>query len=133
MFPLLLVLLSFLALTSALPTTSTPAATNKPYQLRGVQSPIFHLYLQSLPSSKSTPVMGPEATSEYFTIGSTIQSVNSSLYLNIGTNAGKSYLPLTLDKASNTTAWGLEGDTVITVTGSGYGRRKCSLSKEEEA
>jgi hypothetical protein len=68
--------------------------------------------------------MGPEASSEYFVIGSTIQSLNSSLFLNIGPGTGKSYLPLSLDSVSNTTAWGLEGDTVITTTASSYGRRK---------
>lgn len=68
--------------------------------------------------------MGPESTSEYFAIGSTIQSVNSSLYLNIGEKVGgKSFLPLSFAKTANTTAWGLEGDTVITTTGSAYGRR----------
>jgi hypothetical protein len=70
MLSLLLPLLITLA--CALPTVTVGDATLKPYQLRGVQSPIFHLYLQSLPTAKSTPVMGPEATSEYFTIGSSI-------------------------------------------------------------
>jgi len=97
-------------------------AATKPEQIRGVQDPIFHLYLQSLPGSPSVPVMGPETSSEYFIIGDTIQSTNSSLYLNIGA-ASTSYLPLTLDATSNTTAWGLEGDTIITETGSTYGRQ----------
>ncbi|KFY03323.1 hypothetical protein O988_01554 [Pseudogymnoascus sp. VKM F-3808] len=92
----------------------------KPYQIRGVQDPIFHLYLQSLPGDGS-PVMGPEATSEYFTIGDTIQSSNTSLYLNIG-EASTSYLPLSFDATATTTAWGLEGDTIITTNGSPYGR-----------
>ncbi|KFY17030.1 hypothetical protein V491_05137 [Pseudogymnoascus sp. VKM F-3775] len=95
------------------------------HQIRGVQDPIYHLYLQSLPGNASTPVMGPEATSEYFTIGETIQSTNTSLYLNIG-EASTSYLPLSLDATATTTAWGLEGDTIITTTGSSYGRRECS-------
>ncbi|KFX93677.1 hypothetical protein V490_04746 [Pseudogymnoascus sp. VKM F-3557] len=94
----------------------------KPYQIRGVQDPIFHLYLQSLPGDGS-PVMGPEATSEYFTIGDTIQSSNTSLYLNIG-EASTSYLPLSFDATATTTAWGLEGDTIITTNGSPYGRRR---------
>ncbi|KFY44476.1 hypothetical protein V495_03427 [Pseudogymnoascus sp. VKM F-4514 (FW-929)] len=92
----------------------------KPYQIRGVQDPIFHLYLQSLPGDGS-PVMGPEATSEYFIIGDTIQSSNTSLYLNIG-EASTSYLPLSFDATATTTAWGLEGDTIITTNGSPYGR-----------
>ncbi|KAK0100953.1 hypothetical protein ONS96_006185 [Cadophora gregata f. sp. sojae] len=134
LFLLLNLVLIFVPSILALPSNNpafSPRQTKprKPYQLRGVQSPIFHLYLQTLPSSKSTstpiPVMGPESTSEYFTIGNTIQSVNSSLYLNIGEKVdGRSYLPLSFAKTANTTAWGLEGDTVITVTGSAYGRRK---------
>jgi hypothetical protein len=56
--------------------------------------------------------------------GPTIQSLNSSLFLNIGPGTGQSYLPLSLDTVANTTAWGLEGDTVITTTASSYGRRK---------
>jgi hypothetical protein len=141
----------------------------KPYQLRGVQSPIFHLYLQALPSNKSVPVMGPEKTSEYLyililnpfflhpllfpfslpllspspismfliyvrvcdmltgvwwrsNIGSTIQSTNTSQYLNIGTNT-KSFKPLSFGATATTTAWALEGDTIITGTASSYGRR----------
>jgi hypothetical protein len=91
---------------------------------RGVESPISYLYLQSLPTAKDIPVMGPEASSEYFTIRSSIQSLNSSLYLNIGPSSEKSYLPLSFDETSNTTAWGSECDTVIIVTGSTHGRRK---------
>lgn len=41
-----LLLLPLLASASALPTVTSSDAS-KPYQLRGVQSPIFHLYLQS--------------------------------------------------------------------------------------
>ncbi|KFY31584.1 hypothetical protein V493_00972 [Pseudogymnoascus sp. VKM F-4281 (FW-2241)] len=95
----------------------------KPYQIRGVKDPIFHLYLQTLPGdgNASTPVMGPKATSEYFTIGETIQSTNTSLYLNIG-EASTSYLPLSFDATATTTAWGLEGDTIMTTNGSPYGR-----------
>ncbi|KAH9221120.1 hypothetical protein DL95DRAFT_455899 [Leptodontidium sp. 2 PMI_412] len=133
--PLFLLLSLVLSLLPSVLSIPSPAlsprqtkATTKPYQLRGVQSPIFHLYLQTLPSSKTSPspipVMGPEATSEYLIISSTIQSTNTSLYLNIGGKVGgKSFLPLSFGKVANTTAWGLEGDTVITTTGSGYGRR----------
>ncbi|KAF8859662.1 hypothetical protein BDZ45DRAFT_589609, partial [Acephala macrosclerotiorum] len=100
-------------------------------QLRSVQAPIFHLYLQSLPTSKSTPVMGPESSSEYFNLGSTIQSLNSNMYLNIGNKVdGKSYLPLSFRTTSNTTAWALEGDTVITSTGSTDGRQLNFLACE---
>lgn len=114
-------------LSSALPSPpSVPSEANlKPYQLRGVQSPIFHLYLQPLLSNKAIPVMGPEATSEYYNIGSTIQSTNSSMYLNIGEKVGgKSYLPLSFNATSSGAPWALEGDTVITATGSTYGRRE---------
>jgi len=68
--------------------------------------------------------MGPEAAGELFTIGSTIKSQTTNLYLNIGTGSS-SYLPLSLDATATTTAWGLEGDTIITANGSKYGRRKC--------
>ena len=87
---LTLLLLPLLALASALLTTTVQEAASKPYQLCGVQSPIFHLYPQSLPSAKGILVIGPEASSEYF---------------NIGPSSGKSYLPLILDKTSNTIAW----------------------------
>ena len=99
-----------------------------PLLVRGVQAPIYHLYLQSLPSNKSVPVMGPEAAGEFFTIGSTIKSQTTNLYLNIGTGSA-SYLPLSLDATATTTAWALEGDTIITANGSKYGRRKSISSK----
>jgi hypothetical protein len=75
--------------------------------------------------------MGPEATSEYFVISSTIQSTNSSLYLNIGTGSAL-YLPLSFDPTSTTTAWALEGDTTITANGSKYGRRKLAFAGSED-
>lgn len=128
MFSLQILVLSLAGLASAFPTTEVAPRQTKSYQIRGVQDPIFHLYLQGLPSNKSIPVMGPEATSEYFVIGSTIQSTNSSLYLNLG-NSSTSYLPLSFDTTSTTTAWGLEGDTIITADGSKYGRRKLFCHK----
>jgi hypothetical protein len=118
----LLPLLFCLGLTTGLPSLNPRQTSTTPYQIRGVEDPIFHLYLQSLPSDAGTPVMGPEATGEFFIINESIQSQNSSLYLNIGTSTA-SYLPLTLDATSNTTAWGLEGDTIITTQTSSYGRR----------
>jgi hypothetical protein len=123
----ILAVASLAASAAAVPLDASKSITErqtKPYQIRGVQDPIYHLYLQSLPGD-GTPVMGPEATSEYFTIGETIQSTNTSLYLNIG-EASTSYLPLTFDATATTTAWGLEGDTIITTNGSPYGRRECS-------
>jgi len=67
--------------------------------------------------------MGPESSADEFTIGSTIQSKKTSQYLNIKT-VSTSYKPLVWGASGDTTAWGLEGDTIITVQGSSYGRRK---------
>lgn len=127
MFSSPFLLLAFVALGTTLPSTpSKRQSTTTPYQIHGVEDPIYHLYLQGLPGSLSTPVMGPEATGEYYIIDETIQSQNTSLYLNIG-NSSTSYLPLSLDATATTTAWGLEGDTIITESGSVYGRRRFSL------
>lgn len=125
----LLSLIPILPLTTALPSPSSSTPALKPYQLRGVASPIFHLYLQPLPSNKSVPVMGPEASSEYYNLGATIQSTNTSMYLNIGTSPdGKSYLPLSFGAQSTGSPWALEGDTIITATDSVYKRREfCGL------
>ncbi len=63
------------------------------------------------------PVLGPEASSGYFTIGTTISLNNadgSKLYVNVDTSAATSYKPLTLDAVAKTTDWALEGDTIIT-------------------
>lgn len=62
------------------------------------------------------------ASSEYFNIGGTIQSTNTSLYLNVGDDS-TSYKTLTFGKTASTNAWALEGDTIITSNGSPYGRR----------
>ena len=51
---------------------------------------------------------------------------NTSQYINI-VPASTSYKPLALAATSNTTAWGLEGDTLITTTGSSFGRREAAL------
>lgn len=71
----------------------------------------------------SIPVLGPETAADEFTIGGTIQSKKTSQYLNIAT-ASTSYKPLVWGATGETTAWGLEGDTIITVQSSSYGRRK---------
>ncbi|KAH9907830.1 hypothetical protein F4778DRAFT_777207 [Xylariomycetidae sp. FL2044] len=79
---------------------------------------------------------GPEASSEYFEIAGTIQSTNSSSYLNIAATDGEttSYKTLALAEAGDTDAWALEGDTIITTTGSAYGRQLnflvCQLAGE---
>ncbi|KXH38373.1 hypothetical protein CNYM01_09394 [Colletotrichum nymphaeae SA-01] len=94
----------------------------KPEKIRGVTDPVYHLYLQAYPKDKSIPVLGPEASAEFFNIAGTIQSANSSSYLNIGGDA-TSYKILSLSNASGTSAWGLEGDTIITTQSSSWGRR----------
>ncbi|TVY91395.1 hypothetical protein LAWI1_G002692 [Lachnellula willkommii] len=116
---------SLISLSSLAFLASTSLAL-KPYQIRGVEDPIYHLYLQALPSSPSTAVMGPEASSEYFNISDTIQSTNTSMFLNIGVGGGGvSYLPLSFFNAtSGAGPWGLEGDTIITTEGSSYGRQR---------
>ena len=114
--------------------------------IRGVRDPIYHLYLQASPknspfplllfyslcppcrlpsdiSLETLPVLGPEKSGESFTIGGTIQSRNTSQYINIVT-ASTSYKPIVFAATGETTAWGLEGDTIITVQGSTFGRRK---------
>lgn len=118
--------------TVAPPTTSTasgPAPTGS--QIRAVNDPVFHFYLQD--NGKSTllvvfhalliflsdgeVVLGPESSSGYFTISDTItlnSPTGSTLYLNVNTNATTSYKPLSLDDTATTTDWELEGDTIIT-------------------
>ena len=76
----------------------------------------------------SMVVLGPAATSEYFNIAGSIQSTNTSLYLNIGSDS-TSYKSLTFGAAAGTTGWGLEGDTIITTQTSSYGRRKSVLAR----
>lgn len=83
---------------------------------------ISKAYINLLPTA-SKPVLGPEASAETYLIDSTIQSTNTSAYLNIN-DADTSYKLLSLGETSNTTAWGLEGDTIVTTEGSVYGRRE---------
>ncbi|KAI0358481.1 hypothetical protein OH77DRAFT_1396833, partial [Trametes cingulata] len=83
-------------------------------QIRADQPPVYHFYLQN---DGGKPVLGPEASSGYFTIGSTISldgADGSKLYLNVDESATTSYKPLTFDAVATTTDWGLEGDTIIT-------------------
>ncbi|KAL6711361.1 hypothetical protein ACN47E_005892 [Coniothyrium glycines] len=107
-------------LTKSAETTSAAAATVG--KIRGVRDPIYHLYLQASSTNASQPVLGPEASADEFTIGGTIQSKKTGRYLNIQT-ASTSYKPLAWGTSGSTTAWGLEGDTIITVQGSSYGRQ----------
>ncbi|KAF1851944.1 uncharacterized protein K460DRAFT_392117 [Cucurbitaria berberidis CBS 394.84] len=97
-------------------------------KIRGVREPIYHLYLQANSKNESIPVLGPESAADEFTIGGTIQSKKTSKYLNIQT-VSTSFKPLVWGAAGETTAWGLEGDTIITVQGSSYGRRCVPLDK----
>lgn len=71
--------------------------------------------------------MGPESSSEYFDVAGTIESVNTTRYLNIGSDS-TSYKTVTFSNASTTTGWGLEGDTIITTTASTWGRREFCFS-----
>ncbi|KAI3323893.1 hypothetical protein HD806DRAFT_76925 [Xylariaceae sp. AK1471] len=109
------------AAAAVLPYTGVMA---KPEQIRGVTSPIFHYYLQAYPQDPTIPVMGPEASSEYFNIASgAIQSANSSAYLTVGSDS-TSYKTLTLSpSAAAAPGWALEGDTIITGTSSSWGRQ----------
>ncbi|KAI1506385.1 hypothetical protein F5X99DRAFT_403750 [Biscogniauxia marginata] len=127
-------LYEFLAAAATAIVLRVPAVTAKPEQIRAVQEPIFHFYLQAYPGDPTIPVMGPEASSEYFEIGSptpgTIQSTNSSAYLNIVEDTA-SYKTLVFaaegegdgEGEGRTDAWALEGDTIITSTASAYGRQ----------
>ncbi|GAW27288.1 hypothetical protein SAMD00023353_10100150 [Rosellinia necatrix] len=78
------------------------------------------------------PVMGPEASSEYFNIGGgAIQSANSSAYLTVGSDGTSSYKTLRFSSSPGAgggggtapPGWALEGDTIITGTGSAWGRQ----------
>ncbi|RDB16949.1 Endo-1,4-beta-xylanase C [Hypsizygus marmoreus] len=95
-------------------TSSSPAATGS--QIRTVQNPVFHFYLQN---SGGNPVLGPESSSGRFTLGSTISlnsATGSKLYLNIDNSGSQSYKALTFGASATTTNWGLEGDTIITTS-----------------
>lgn len=118
---------------SASATSTGTAATASGSQIRSVQDPVFHFYLQSQSESSfpsyflsnllswkcigGSPVLGPEASSGYFTISGSISLNNddgSQLYLNVNETATTSYKSLSLDSTATTTDWGLEGDTIIT-------------------
>ena len=68
--------------------------------------------------------MGPEKTAEFFNITSTIQSTNTSLFLNIAAGETTSYKTLTFGNVSTDKPWGLEGDTIITAGASTWKRRE---------
>ncbi|PSR74614.1 hypothetical protein PHLCEN_2v9680 [Hermanssonia centrifuga] len=96
------------------PTTTSSGATPTGSQLRTDDDPVYHFYLQS---NDGAVMLGPEASSGYFTISNTISLNNpdgSELYLNLDTSATTSYVPLSFDPTATTTDWALEGDTIIT-------------------
>ncbi|EUC38939.1 hypothetical protein COCCADRAFT_21688 [Bipolaris zeicola 26-R-13] len=107
---------------AAAPVENVATAAATVGKIRGVRDPIYHLYLQASPKNSSKPVLGPESAAEEFTIGGTIQSKKTNQFLNIAT-ASTSYKPLVWGAKGDTTAWGLEGDTIITTQGSSYGRQ----------
>ncbi|ETW80988.1 cellulose-growth-specific protein [Heterobasidion irregulare TC 32-1] len=104
------------------PTTTSSGAAPTGSQIRSDQDPTFHFYLQNdvrCISTEGVPVLGPEASSGYFTIDGTIAlngADGTSLYLNVDESAATSYKALTFDSAAVTTDWGLEGDTIITTS-----------------
>ncbi|KAG9049360.1 hypothetical protein FS837_010574 [Tulasnella sp. UAMH 9824] len=98
-------------------TTTAPAGTG--VQIRTVQDPVYHLYLQN---DGGTAVIGPEASSGHFTINGSIKLNGPNLYLNIASGT-TSYRALTFDSTASFTGWALEGDTIITAQSSQYGRQ----------
>ena len=87
-------------------------------------------YLLAVSLPGGTPVLGPEASSGYFTIGTTITLNNadgSKLYLNVA-NGTASYKALTLGATATTTDWALEGDTIITTSPRELNFLACSTS-----
>ncbi|TFK44699.1 hypothetical protein BDQ12DRAFT_30929 [Crucibulum laeve] len=102
--------------TTTTPTSTSTGATPTGSQIRTVQSPVYHFYLQN---SGGIPVLGPEASSGWFTINKSIslnQADGSKLYLNLDNSGTASYKALTFGSTATTTNWGLEGDTIITTS-----------------
>ncbi|GJJ06471.1 hypothetical protein Clacol_000663 [Clathrus columnatus] len=99
--------------TSSTPTGTATGPTPTGSQIRSDQDPAYHLYLQSV---GGVPELGPESSSGYFTIGSTITLNNpngTSLFLNVDDSATTDWKPLSFDATATTTTWGLSGDTII--------------------
>ncbi|KAJ3767380.1 hypothetical protein FB446DRAFT_755101 [Lentinula raphanica] len=98
--------------TTASSTSTGPTPTWS--QIRSDQDPTYHFYLQN---NNGSAVLGPESSSGYFTIGTTISvpgESGTSLYLNVDTSdTTVSYQALTFGPTATTTDWGLEGDTII--------------------
>ncbi|KAH8147414.1 uncharacterized protein LAJ45_08570 [Morchella importuna] len=113
--------------TTATTTASGTAPTGTGQLIRGVSTPIYHLYLQSL---GGVPVMAAEATAERFIISGSIQDTTSGLYLNVDGSATTSYKAISFGATATTTGWGLEGDTIITTNASVFGRQLNFLACE---
>ncbi|KAH0611403.1 uncharacterized protein H6S33_010668 [Morchella sextelata] len=115
------------ATTTPSTTASGTAPTGTGQLIRGVSTPIYHLYLQSL---SGVPVMAAEATAERFIISGSIQDTTSGLYLNVDSSATTSYKAISFGATATTTGWGLEGDTIITTNASVFGRQLNFLACE---
>ncbi|KAF9049740.1 hypothetical protein BJ165DRAFT_1525075 [Panaeolus papilionaceus] len=114
--------------TSPAPTTTASGPAGTGYQIRAVQAPVYHFYLQS---NGGVPQLGPESSAARFSIGGTIslnQANGSKLYLNVDMNASTSYKPLSFATTATTTNWGLEGDTIITTNPRQLNFIACSTS-----
>ncbi|KAI5848669.1 hypothetical protein DFP73DRAFT_337725 [Morchella snyderi] len=107
-------------------TTAASTASAAGQLIRGVSTPIYHLYLQSL---AGVPVMAAEATALRFIISGSIQDTTSGLYLNADSST-TSYKPISFGATATTTGWGLEGDTIITTNASVFGRQLNFLACE---
>ncbi|KAG8984087.1 hypothetical protein FRB90_005585 [Tulasnella sp. 427] len=105
--------------TTTTKTSSTTAPAGTGVEIRTVQDPVYHLYLQN---DSGTAVIGPESSAGYFTINGSIKLNGPNVYLNIA-NGTTSYRALTFDSAPTFTGWALEGDTIITSQSSSYGRQ----------
>ncbi|KAG8785614.1 hypothetical protein FRC15_001047 [Serendipita sp. 397] len=101
-------------------TSSSSTPTSSGVQIRAVADPVYHYYVQSL---GGVAVLGPQSSGGYFTINGTIK-LNSSppVYLNIASTTN-TYKALTFDSTATFSGWALEGDTLVTATGSAYGRQ----------
>ncbi|TFK25735.1 hypothetical protein FA15DRAFT_337107 [Coprinopsis marcescibilis] len=113
---------------TVVPPTSTvggPAPTGS--QIRGVTSPVYHLYLQN---NGGVPRLGPVAGAGRFTINGTIalnEPGGGRLYLNAD-DTGTNYKALSFGTTATTNNWGLEGDAIIIRTPRQLNYWVCSTS-----
>lgn len=102
------------SLALAAPSATSSAATPAGSQIRTDQDPVYHLYLQDVDGQ---PILGPEASSGYFTITNTVQ-LNSAtggqpLFFNVNMTETTSYKSVSLDSTATTTDWTMSGDTIV--------------------